>query len=181
MNNRHYMMQVGPFEDLSTPSELSWRPYGNSITTLSPSSLRCSSKNEAANLNASIQQQQQQEQESHSYDNWEEETATKKKKFLEKQTLPFGEFLAVSHRPQSHFLPSSPQYYKHDQHFPCAAQPQMLQPHLHSTSSFAHQIHLHGWGGASLGQKNEFGDELLQELVWSIHIIALCGDDMQPI
>jgi hypothetical protein len=35
----------------------------------------------------------------HSYDNWEEETATKKKKLLEKQTLPFGEFSAVSHRP----------------------------------------------------------------------------------
>ncbi len=127
------------------------------VTTSSPSSLRCSSKNEATNLNASIQQQQQQEQESHSYDNWEEETATKKKKLLEKQTLPFEEFSAISHHPQSHFLPSPPQNYKHDQHFPCAAQPQMLQPHLHSTGSFAHQIHLHGWGRASPGQKNEFG------------------------
>jgi hypothetical protein len=68
------------------------------VTTSSPSSLRCSSRNEAANLNASIQQQYQQEQESHSYDNWEEETATKKK-LLEKQTLPFREFSAVSHRP----------------------------------------------------------------------------------
>jgi hypothetical protein len=35
---------------------------------------------------------------SRSYDNWEEET-TMKKKLLEKQTLPFGEFSAVSHRP----------------------------------------------------------------------------------
>ncbi len=151
------------------------------VTTSSPSSLRCSSKNEAANLNASIQQQQQQEQESHSYDNWEEETATKKKKLLEKQTLPFREFSVVSHRPQSHLLPSSPQYCKHDQHFPFATQPQTLQPHLHSIGSFAHYIHLHGWGGASPGQKNKFGDELLWELVWSIHIIASCGDDMQPI
>ncbi len=80
------------------------------VTTSSPSSLRCSSKNEAANLNASIQQQQHQEQESNSYHNCEEETATKKKKkkHLEKQTVPFGEFSAVSHRAQSHFLPSSP-------------------------------------------------------------------------
>jgi hypothetical protein len=36
---------------------------------------------------------------SHSYDNWEEEIATKKKKLSEKQTLSFGEFSAVSHRP----------------------------------------------------------------------------------
>ncbi len=108
MSNRHCMMQAGPFEDLSTPSEFSWRPYGNSSNNLGPSSLRCSSKNEAANLNASIQQQQLQEQESNSYNNWEEERTTKKKKLLEKQTLPFGEFSAFSHRPQSHFLPSPP-------------------------------------------------------------------------
>jgi hypothetical protein len=47
----------GPFEDLSTLRNCLGGHMEIVVTTSSPSSLRCSSKNEAANFNASIQQQ----------------------------------------------------------------------------------------------------------------------------
>ncbi len=100
MSNRHCMMQAGPFEDLSTPSELSWRPYGNS-------------SNNFKSFKSQVQQQKRscKSQCVHTTtiaagagepplrqlggrDSYEEEEAFG-------ETNPnFGEFSAVSHRPQ---------------------------------------------------------------------------------
>ncbi len=138
-------------------SELSWRPYGNSSNNFK------SFKSQVQQQKRSYKSQcvhtttvatragEPQLRQLGGRDSYEEEEAFG-------ETNPAFQGVLGGFTPSIvTLLPSLPQNCKHDQHFPYAAQPQTLQPHLHSTCSFAHYIHLHGWEGLPLAKRMNVG------------------------